>query len=186
MRDLIAVGFDGKHRAAEVLQQLEAMDWKGKIDLKDAVAVYRTDDGRLRIDQSVRATAKEGGAGGGLLGAMLGAILAAPFTVGASTAVAAGALAAGAATFGTVGAAVGSADAADWKDTWGVPEDFVKEVGGMVQPGKSAVLAQIEATDPRGVAERFRGYGGTVLRTTLKPTAAKKLGKTISSKRVRT
>jgi uncharacterized membrane protein len=182
MRDLIAVGFPGKYRATEVLEQLQALDWKGKIDLKDAVAVYRTEDGRLRVDSSVQPTGKEGGVAGGLLGALLGGILAAPFTVGASAAVAAGAVvAAGAATFGTAGALIGAADAEDWKATWGVPEDFVQEVGGMVQPGTSAVFAQIEASDPRGVVERFRGSGGTVLRTGLKPAAAKKLQETMTA-----
>jgi len=181
MRDLIVVGFPGTHRAAEVLEQLQALDWKGKIDLTDAVAVYRTEDGRLRVDSSVQPTGKEGGVAGGLLGALLGGILAAPFTVGASAAVAAGAVAAGAVTFGSAGALIGAADAEDWKATWGVPEDFVKEVGGMVQPGTSAVFAQIEASDPRGVVERFRGSGGTVLRTSIKPAAAKKLQETIGA-----
>ncbi len=182
MRDLIAVGFPGKHRASEVLEQLLSLDWKGKIDLKDAVAVYRTENGRLRVDSSVQPTSKEGGFSGGILGALLGGILAAPFTAGASAAVAAGAVAAGAATFGTAGALIGAADAEDWKATWGVPEDFVQEVGGMVQPGTSAVFAQIEAKDPRGVVERFRGSGGTVLRTTIKPAAAKKLQETITAR----
>ena len=179
MRDLIAVGFPGKHRAAEVLGQLQALDWKGKIDLKDAVAVYRTEDGRLRLDSSVQPTSKEGGVTGGLLGALLGGILAAPLTAGVSAGVAAGAVAAGAATFGTAGAFIGAADAEDWKSTWGVPEEFVQEVGGMVQPGTSAVFAQIEASDPRRVVERFRGSGGTVLRTSMKPAVAKKLKETI-------
>jgi uncharacterized membrane protein len=37
----------------------------------------------------------------------------------------------------------------------------------MVQPGDSAVLALLRTVDPVQVAEQFRGYGGTVLRTTL-------------------
>ena len=183
MRDLIAVGFPGKHRAAEVLTELQAMNWGGKVDLADAVAVYRNEDGRLRMDVSVQPTSKEGGVAGGVLGIMLGGLLAAPFTAGASTAVAAGIVGAGAASLGTVGAVVGTTHASDWKDTWGVPEDFVKQVGGMVQPGTSAVFAQVEARDPKGVAERFRGYGGTVLRTSLKPATEIKLQQTLSEKK---
>ena len=45
MAELVVVGFEGKHRAAEVLDQLQAMNVTATIDLKDAVAVYRTDDG---------------------------------------------------------------------------------------------------------------------------------------------
>ena len=54
MRDLIVVGFPGKHRAAEVLGQLQQLNEQWTIDLADAVAVYRTDDGKLRVDQSVQ------------------------------------------------------------------------------------------------------------------------------------
>ena len=89
MSNLIVVGFEGKHRASEVLGQLQALQEAWILELDDAVAAYRTDDGRLRIDQSVNPTTREGGALGGAIGAMLGALLAAPFTAGASAAVAA-------------------------------------------------------------------------------------------------
>ncbi len=56
MAELMVVGFEGKHRAAEVLNQLEDIDLSFEIDLKDAVAVYRTDDGKLRVDQSAQPT----------------------------------------------------------------------------------------------------------------------------------
>lgn len=179
MKDLIAVGFSGKHRAAEVLGQLQDLDWEGKVELTDAVAVYRTDSGKLRIDQSVQPTMKQGGAIGGFLGAMLGALLAAPFTAGVSAAAAAATVGAGAASVGTIGAIFGAADAEDWKSDYGVPEDFVNQVGGMVQPGTSAVFAMVSTKDPKGVGERFRGYGGKVLRTTLTPSAAARVQKTL-------
>ena len=51
MQDLIAVGFSGSRRAAEVLRKLQSLDARGTIDLADAV--YRTEDGRLRVDRSV-------------------------------------------------------------------------------------------------------------------------------------
>lgn len=175
MRELIAVGFAGKHRAAEVLGQIQDLDDQGKIDLADAVAVYRTADGRLRIDQSVQPTGKAGGAIGGLLGAMLGGLLAAPFTAGVSAAAAVSMVGAGAVGLGSIGAVAGAVDAEDWKATWGVSEDFVKQVGGMVQPGDSAVLAMVRANDPDAVIEQFRGYGGTVLRTSLTKAEAAKV-----------
>lgn len=185
MRELIAVGFAGKHRATEVLGQIQDMDAQGMIDLSDAVAVYRTKDGRLRLDQSVQPTTKEGGAIGGLMGALLGGLLAAPFTAGLSAAAAASAVGAGAVGFGTIGAVAGAVDAEDWKTTWGVPEDFVKQVGGMVQPGNSAVLALVRANDPDAVIERFRGYGGTVLRTSLTEAEAATVQQRLAAQQVR-
>jgi uncharacterized membrane protein len=183
MQDLIVVGFDGKHRASEILGQLQALDEDWTIDLDDAVAVYRTDDGKLRIDQSVQPTSKQGGAVGGLLGGLLGAIIAAPFTAGVSAAAAAAVVGVGALGFGSIGAVAGADDAADWKDDYGVPEDFVKQVGGVIRPGTSAVFAVIRTGDPVVVAERFRGYGGTVLRTTLTPQQADKVQRTIAAQR---
>ena len=172
--ELMVIGFEGKHRAAEVLNQLETMNVSFAIDLQDAVAVYRTVDGKLRVDQSVEPTTKEGAAWGALLGGMLGAALLAPFTLGASAAVAASAIGASAATLGLTGAVIGADEADTWKQTSGISDDFVDQVSGIVQPGQSAVFVLARASDPVQVAERFRGYGGKVLRTTLPREAAAK------------
>ena len=150
MAELMVVGFEGKHRAAEVLNQLEDMDLSFEIDMKDAVAVYRTDDGKLRVDQSVQPTTKEGAAWGAMLGGLIGAALLARSPPGASAAVAAAALGTGLFTGGVTGAAIGADDADTWKKTYGISDDFVKEVGGMVQPGQSAVFVLARASNPVG------------------------------------
>ena len=174
MAELIVIGFEGKHRAAEVLDQLEAMSASWTIDLKDAVAVYRTDDGKLRVDESVQPTTKEGAAWGAIFGGLLGALIIAPFTAGASAAVAASAISAGAASLGLTGAVFGADDAAKWKQATGISDDFVAQVGGMVQPGQSAVFVLARASQPEQVTQQFRGYGGKILRTTLPEESAKK------------
>lgn len=180
MAELMVIGFEGKHRAAEVLYQLESMSVSPSIDLEDAVAVYRTDDGKLRMDGSVQATTKEGAAAGAFLGGVIGALLVAPFTLGASVAAAATAIGAGAVTLGTTGAAVGAVDASHWKEEMGISDEFVRQVGGMVQPGQSAVFVLARASDPVQVAEQFRGYGGKVLRSTLSTQTASKLQQVIT------
>jgi uncharacterized membrane protein len=177
MAELVVIGFAGKHRAAEVLNQLEVLNDTWAIDLKDAVAVYRTDDGRLRIDQSAQPTTGEGAVSGALLGGMIGALLAAPFTGGLSAAAAAAAVGTGAAIAGTTGAAVGAVDAQTFKEEYGISDELVSQVGGMVQPGQSAVFVLARASDPKAVAEQFRGYGGKVLRTTLPADAAARFEK---------
>jgi uncharacterized membrane protein len=182
MSELTVVGFKGTHRASEVLSQVQELDADWAIDLKDAVAVYRTKNGKLRVDDSVQMTSKQGAAGGGLIGSMIGALLAIPLTGGASAAVAATAVGATALTFGTTGAVIGGLDAADWKDTYGISEDFVKQVGGMVQPGNSALFVLAKIRYPEEVAKRFQGYGGTVLRTTLPPEKAQRLQREIAAR----
>lgn len=45
----------------------------------------------------------------------------------------------------------------------------------MVQPGDSAIMVLVRTVDPVYVAEQFRGYGGTVLQTTLNKDQSKKV-----------
>jgi uncharacterized membrane protein len=172
----MVVGFDGIHRAAGVLAQLEALDAEGAIDLDDAVAVYRTPDGRLRLDQSVRLTPRQGATWGAVVGTIVGALVATPFTAGASAlgaaATAATVLGAGTVTFGATGAVTGARQAAAAKRDLGLTEEFIGRVGGVLRPGQSAIFARAAAPHAEGVAERFRGQGGTVLRTTLPPEKA--------------
>jgi len=185
MRDLTVVGFQGTHRAAEVLNQVLDLnaDWAVDLHLEDAVAVYRTGDGKLRVDRSMQPTSKEGAAWGGVTGALIGSLLALPFTGGASAAVAAAAVGASAVTLGTTGAMIGSDDASDDKATYGISEGFVEQVGGMVQPGQSALFILGQSDQPTKVAERFKGYGGTILRTTLRPEQAKRVQQVIGGDR---
>jgi uncharacterized membrane protein len=185
MRDLTVIGFQGTHRAAEVLDQLLDLNasWTTDLSLQDAVAVYRTKNGRLRVDGSVQATTQEGALGGGAIGALIGALLAAPFTAGVSAAAAAAAVGTGVVTFGATGALIGGEDAADLKARFGISDDFVKEVGGMVQPGQSALFVLGDTKNPEDLASRFRGYGGTILRTTLPPLEAARLQNVIAADR---
>jgi uncharacterized membrane protein len=167
MPQLIVVGFKkDMYRASEVLNQLQDMDDDWVVDLHDAVAVYRDYNGKLRVDQSYQMTTGEGAGWGGLWGSLIGLTLAIPFTGGA-TAPAAAVLAAGAAAGGALGAGAGAIDASWWKDEFGIPDDFVKQVGASIQPGDSAIYALLRTANPDIVADQFRGYGGTVLRTTL-------------------
>lgn len=172
--ELLVIGFDGKHRAAEVLNQLELLRTSWAIDLKDAVAAYRASDGRLHVDKSVQPTPQEGAAWGAIIGGLIGALVMAPLTAGATVPASIAAISAGAGMFGVTGAVFGVDEAHQWKETTGISDEFVRDVGGMVQPGQSAVFVLARASDPAKVEEQFRGYGGKVLRTTLSKDAAAK------------
>ena len=189
MPQLIVVGFkNDMYRASEVLNRLTAMDTDWGVDLHDAVAVYRDENGKLRVDQSYQLTTGQGAGWGLLWGSLIGLTLAAiPFTGGASAA-AASTLAAGAAAGGLLGAGAGALDASWWKDEFGIPEDFVNQVSAAVQPGDSAIFALLRTADPAYMAEQFRGYGGTVLQTTLSPEQSDKVqavldGRTLAGRR---
>lgn len=185
MRDLIVVGFPGTHRAAHALSEVLNLNapWAADLHVQDAVAVYRTEDGRLRVDQSVQPTTKDGLAWGGAIGALIGSLLAVPFAAAAGAAIAAQAVSAGALTVGTAGAVIGGDRAARDKELYGLSDEFVRQVGGMVQPGQSALFLVAETKKPADVLEQFRGFGGTILRTTLPPERATRLQAVIDAGR---
>lgn len=183
MAELIVVGFKNQmYRASEVLNELLTMNEDWVVDLHDAVAVYRDFNGKLRVDQSYQMTTGQGAAWGGLWGLLIGATLAIPFTGGASAAAAAGAIAAGAAGGTALGAGLGAVDAESWKDEFGIPEDFVQQVSVLIQPGDSAIYAILRVGNPDIVADQFRGYGGTILRTTLSRDQQAKVEKVLSKR----
>ena len=181
MSTLIVVGFKkDMFRGSKVLNELVDMNYDWTIDLGDAVAAYRDYNGKLRIDSSYLMTTGEGAALGGLFGSLVGLTLgaiAAPMTVGASAVVAAGAVG------GALGAAGGAVDAKWWKDDFGISEDFVQDVGKLVQPGDSAIFALLRSADPTVVAARFSDYGGVVLSTTLTPEQAQKVQEVLNGKK---
>ena len=183
MAELIVVGFKNQmYRASEVLNELLSMNDDWVLDLHDAVAVYRDYNGKLRVDQSYQMTTGQGAAVGGLWGLLIGATLAIPFTAGASAAAAAGAVAAGAIGGTALGAGAGAADASSWKDEFGIPEDFVQQVGVLIQPGDSAIYAILRVANPEIVEDQFRGYGGTILSTNLTRDQQAKVEKVLGNR----
>jgi len=183
MAELIVVGFQkDMYRASQVLNTLQDMNDDWVVDLHDAVAVYRDYQGKLRVDQSYQMTTGEGAAWGGLFGGLIGALIAAPFTAGASAAAAGAALAAGSLGGVALGATAGAVDADSWKEDFGISDDFVQRVGTMVQPGDSAIFALLRTIDPDLVAAQFRGYGGTILRTTLTNDQRERVEKTLQAR----
>ena len=166
-QELIVAGFAGTRRASEVLTELRQHERELAIDLEDAVAVHRTDDGQLRTDQSTHLTSGDGARRGIALGGLIGALLATPLTGGLSAAAAMTTLGVGAVTGGMAGAASGAGDASAWKEEHGISDDFVTEVGDMIQSGDSAIFALVRSENPDSVAEQFLRAGGRILRLML-------------------
>ena len=186
MNELLVVGFEGTHRAREVLDKLFELKlaWVVDVDIEDAVAVYRTRSGRLRVDSTMHPTKRQGTALGGVIGGLVGALLATPFTGGVSAIAAAAQATVGAVTLGTVGAAIGGENASEEKASVGLSAEFVQQVAGVLAPGHSALFLVAEAADPERVARHFSGYGGTILRTTVPPAEAKRVQAILSAERL--
>lgn len=116
-----------------------------------------------------------------LWGSFIGLVLAIPLTGGA-TAPAAAAVAGAALTGAAVGATTGAIGTGWWKEDYGIPDDFVHEVGSMLQPGDSAIFALVERVFDEAVKE-FEGFGGKVLKTTLMPEQDTKIQKVLNQAR---
>jgi uncharacterized membrane protein len=177
MSNLIVVGFrNDRYKASEALNKLRQTDYWNE-ELEDAVAVSRSLDGELRIDQSYKLTTEDGLMWGGLWGSFLALLVSIPFTAGATAPAAA---AAGAGLLGgTFGAATGALGAAWWKEDYGIPEEFVEDARRMIQPGDSAIFALVRRVYDEGV-KQFEGFGGKVLMTTLTPEQDAKIQKVLS------
>jgi len=168
MSELVIVGFKNDiDRAAAVLSELRERDEAWTANLHGAVSAYRTAAGELTIDQAYESTRGEGSIAGGLIGSLFGIVLAAmtlPLTAGASAPVVALPFLAGAIGGNIAGARRGSVDASWWKRDLGISDDVARAIRSLVHPGDSAIAFLLREPDPDDFAERFRSYGGMVIR----------------------
>lgn len=166
MSAIIVVAFRDAHRAAEVLVELRRREWDWVPELDHAVVVGWNPRGSLRVQLNVDPMTRESGAWARLWGSLLNSALLVPTTDGMTDA--AGDLAAAAllATEVTSGKTK-MPNANWWKKTLCVSDEFIRDVGAMVQPGDSAVFMFLQAPKMVSVLKQLRNYGGTLLHTSL-------------------
>lgn len=163
MSTLIAVGFDDKTKAAEVLNRLVGLQRDYLLDLEDAVVAVRNEDGKVNIKQSVNLTA--GGAlYGGLWGSLIGLIFAGPL----------GMLLTGGTT-AALGAIAGSVD------DYGIDDNFIKDVGNQLQPGSSALFILLRQLVEDKVLDELKGVQGRIIKTSLSKEAEDRLARVLSA-----
>lgn len=170
MSELIVVGFDDKHRAAEVLAGLRRLDQAWVADLEDAAIAVRMKKGGLRIQHAydiAEGQEDEGTLTGGMWGALIGGLLAIPFTGGLSAGGAAAAFLGSSALGTAIGATGGALSAEWWQEDFGISDEFAKGVAKSLQPGGSALFVRMSSYDPQFVVDALKKFGGTVLSTSL-------------------
>jgi uncharacterized membrane protein len=160
-RVIVAV-FGTQNQAYDTATALQRLSNAGTITLKRGAIVTKDDKGNLIVPDSRDIGGPWGLLGGSLIGAMMGALLGpagAAAGVAAGTAVAAGA-AIGAATGGSVGAV------ADLLDL-GLSQDFIDEVSHDLEPGQSALIAEIGEGSTEPVNAVVTRHQGRIHRATL-------------------
>lgn len=150
MADLIVLGFPTREKAEAVLEVSKDLQRQELLDLEDAALVWRTADGKIKVQQSYSPTATAA-AGGALWGLLFGLLFMVP-------------------VFGLAMGAASGAIAGKLTDL-GIDDRFIKEVAATLTPGSAAVFALVRRSTPDRVQAALAPYQPTVVRTSL--TAAK-------------
>lgn len=162
MSELIVVGFNDEITADRAQNDLAAAQKAYLIDVADSCVVVRDDKGELRLKQAVNmvgAGAASGGAWGALWGTLLGVLFLNPL--------------AGLLTGGVLGAGLGAISGK--LSDFGIDDDFIRQVGEVVQPGTSALFVLVRSATPDKLLPDLAKYNGTVIRTSLSDEQEKRL-----------
>jgi uncharacterized membrane protein len=154
MSNLVAVAYPDEATAKEVLATLARLQTEHSIQLEDAVVVTRRDDGKVKLHQTAR-TGAVGAAGGALWGGLIGLLFLAPLL----------GMAVGAATGGAMGALTDV----------GVDDNFMKDLGTKLEPGKAALIVLVSRSTPDKVLPEISRFGGEVLQSSLSHEAEERL-----------
>ena len=146
MSELIVIGYETPDQAEEARAELMTMAREYLVDVADAVVAVADENRNIKLNQMVNMWTA-GAAGGAFWGLLVGMIFFNPL-VGVAVGAGAGALS-GALT------------------DYGINDEFMKDVGSVLQPGQAALFMMVRTNASDKVIERLGEHGGRVLRTNL-------------------
>ena len=160
MATLVVIGYENEIKAEEVRLALLKLQREYLIDLGDAVVVVREQNGKVKLRQLHNLTAA-GAASGGFWGILIGALFLNPL-------------------FGlAVGAAAGAISGA--LTDVGIDDGFMKQLAQTIKPGTAALCVLVRRATPDKVLAEIKGFGGTVLKTSLSHEDEAKLQAALSA-----
>lgn len=152
---LVGVAFDQPLKAQEFLLAMSRLRSDGSLQLKDAVVVTKSDDGAVKVTETIDPTPGRSALSGAMWTGLLGLIVGGPVGWLAGIGIGAGA---GAVTAKLV--------------DLGIPDEWVDWFKQAVQPGTSAVVILAEEVDLRALQrEAARFPGAEVVESTLPEVA---------------
>lgn len=157
MSDLVAIAYPDLATAKEVSQNIVDARKAHLIDLDDLVVVERKLDGKVKLHQP--SAAAGGAVGGALWGGLIGLIFFVPFfgmAIGAATGAAAGAF-----------------------SDYGVDNNFMKDLGDKLEPGKAAVIALIRDVSLDKVLPQIK-IPGEIIQTSLDNETEERLSEALA------
>jgi uncharacterized membrane protein len=168
MSELVCIAFKDSSTADRVLNELRAMESEYVLDLEDAVIVVRDMDGKVHLKQCVDVfggATKHGVALGILWGGLMGLLFMNPLA-GLLGSIAGGAGA---------GAVTTAANEYGLLSDYGIPDQFIKDLGSTITRGTSAIFLLIRSADHDKLLAGFSRYEGTILKTSLSLEQEEKL-----------
>ncbi len=138
----IVVKYPERDTAQQALGAVKALEKEKVVKLRDAVAVTKTDDGKIKLRQTADDAAAKGLLKGSLIGLLLGIVFAPALIV--------------------AGAALGTAFAMFDR---GIKNRLLKELGTGMSPQESALCVLVEQADWAVVKERMAAHNfqGTIV-----------------------
>jgi uncharacterized membrane protein len=162
MSELVAVSYSDIYRAGEVCAALQRLQKEFLIEMEDAAYVTREQDGKIKLHQTQPVVGVATGLGasrGSLWGALIGLLFMQPLLGMAA---------------GAVLGAAGGALAGKMAD-YGIPDPFMKDLAGKLQPGTSMLFVLFRKVTWEKVLPHISQYGGTVMHSSLTPEAEARL-----------
>jgi uncharacterized membrane protein len=145
--NVIVVQFDEPSKAYQALSELNRVGREGRVDVKSAVLLERSQDGKVQMPEGSDNAAGFYLASGGLLGMLVGA-LGGPV----------GLLLGG--SIGVMGGSVGELARADDQDV------ALQVIGERIQPGSPALVAEVTEPAEEVIDGTMAALGGKVTRRT--------------------
>jgi uncharacterized membrane protein len=157
-RVIVAV-FATENQAYDAARQIQNLDKDGIIQLERGAIAAKDAKGNLSIPDTSGVGAAWGLLGGGLIGGLLGAMLG---PVGVAAGAAASAAAAGAAVGAVSGGFVGTTvDLVEF----GLSEDFIDDVSTQLNPGETALIAEVDEGSTESIDRIVALHGGRIYRS---------------------
>ncbi len=160
MSELVCIAFKDSSTADHVLNELRAMETEYVLDLEDAVIVVRDMDGKVHLKQCVDVfggATTHGVALGVLWGGLMGLLFMNPLA-GLLGSIAGGA---------GGGAMSTAANEYGLLNDYGIPDNFIKDLGSTITRGTSAIFLLIRSVDQEKLLAGISQYEGAILKTSL-------------------
>jgi len=158
MSDLVAVAYDSVPTAQEVAANIAEAQQAHEIELDDLVVVERKLDGKIKLHQP--SMAGRGAVGGALWGGLIGLIFFVPL-------------------FGmAIGAAAGAAGGA--LSDVGVDDNFMKQLGTELEPGRAAVIVLVRSVTADKVLPKIK-IPGRIIQTSLDNDSEARLSEALAA-----